>query len=185
MADSQLLYVSWTDFLTNPRINMNSKIFSAGMLALAFPLIAAAADAGNIPGRGVPTPTQTSPAVIGTKPDLTVAPSKIINVEVSSTKVTAGMPLVVKVNAAGVQQQNCSTRIIIDQLAPQIKNNYNDLATSFQIGPQRKYMFTLSEAGKYQVRLAMKTGSLPCGYQGEGSIPGDLTKFEILPAVAK
>jgi len=119
-----------------------------------------------------------------------MAPTKITQVKVSAASVMAGAPLEVRVYGTG-QQKYCGTSIVIDQLTPQVKNNYGDMSSKYQYetgGWPRIATFTITEVGTYQVRLLINVGNqnaINCGYQGEGSISGDLSKFEVVPPVAK
>lgn len=177
---------------------MNTKFqpLSLLVLALALPLLvpaasaaSAATDARNVPGKGQASTPQSPPAVTppsasasSPAPGLVVTPTKITGITVSSTKLIPGMPFIVKIHGVGVAK-NCSSSLVIDRLLPELKSNYANLATAYQSSAwPRQNTFTLTEEGTYQVRLLPGSG---CGYGGEGSIPGDLTKVVVSPAIAK
>lgn len=119
-----------------------------------------------------------------------MALTKITKVKVSAASVMAGASLEVCVCGTG-QQTYCGTSIVVDQLTPQVKSNYGDISRKCQYeagGWPRIAIFTVTEVGTYQVRLLINVGNqnaINCGYQGEGSISGDLSKFEVVPPVAK
>lgn len=180
---------------------MNTKFqpLSLLVLALALPLpllvpaASAATDVRNAPGKGPVVAPQSPPAVVqpgasnsaaSTTPATAVTPTKITSITVSSTQLQPGMSFVVKVNGLGLPK-NCNTSLVIDRLQPELKANYANLATAYQSSAwPRQNTFTLTEEGTYQVRLLPASGSA-CGYGGEGSIPGDLTKVVVTPAIAK
>lgn len=95
------------------------------------------------------------------------------------------MSFIVKINGQGLAK-NCSTSLVIDRLLPELKSNYANLATAYQSGSwPRQNTFSLNEEGTYQVRLLPGADAFSCGYKGEGSTPGDLTKVVVSPAIAK
>ena len=60
-----------------------------------------------------------------------MALTKITQVKVSAASVMAGAPLEVRVYGTG-QQKYCGTSIVVDQLTPQVKNNYGDMSCNDQ-----------------------------------------------------
>ncbi len=119
-------------------------------------------------------------------PGLVVTPTQITKVQLSATSLMAGSPLEVKVFGVG-QQKYCGSSIVIDQLSPSQINNYGQMSSKYQYetgGWPRKAIFNITEPGTYRARLLIND-TASCGYKGEGSISGDLSPFDVVPAVAK
>lgn len=135
---------------------------------------------------GRPAAGATSAEVGSANPGLAITPTQITKVQLSTTSLMAGSPLVVSVYGVG-QQINCGSSIVIDQLSPNLISNFGQMASKYQTetgGWPRKTAFNVTEPGTYQARLLVNS-ALSCGYKGEGSISGDLSKFTVVPAVAK
>lgn len=140
----------------------------------------------HVAALGRPVTGATTAEAGSANPGLVVAPTQITKVQLSAASLMGGSPLVVSVYGKGLQK-NCGSSIVIDQLSPKVISNYGQMASTYQYetgGWPRKAAFNVTEPGTYQTRLLVND-ALSCGYMGEGSISGDLSKFEVVPAVAK
>nr|WP_295786361.1 hypothetical protein [Rhodoferax sp.] len=133
-----------------------------------------------------PTLGETTASAGSANPGLGVAHTKVTNVSAPAS-VSAGNYFVVKVNGT-MGQGNCPTSIVIDQISPDLKSNYGNLASPYQSsGFERSYSFRLTEKGTYQARILVNApgNTQACGYNGEKTIPGDLSKIVITDPVAQ
>ncbi len=139
------------------------------------------------PGPGKPGGTTVIPpgtTSIDPHPNVSLVPVRITGITVSSNYVEVGHPLIVKVNGVGANPQWCPTSILIDQLAPNQKNDYGDPPSNFKSGGwPRSDTFVINEEGIYQVRLLPGTGTSQCFVSYP--VPGDLVKITVGPAIPK
>lgn len=171
---------------------MNTNRIPISIFALVFPLIAAAATGNTPPGRELPPATQTRtsptepPPVVTANPGIKVAHTKITSLLLSSTNLTVGMPLTVKVGGSGNETQ-CPAAVVIMKNGSYYKVGPTQVATGAW---PRVSTFTLTESGNYVVRISMTEGGVPqtaaereaclgIGSGGLSSVLGDGTKFQI------
>jgi hypothetical protein len=126
-----------------------------------------------------------APAVaISANPGLQITPTKMTGIVVSSTKLTVGSTVTVKLNGVGdPKNAACGSRIKLEQVGVAEQwNGYpgvNQTSEDFNHWPKTQ-TFVFKAAGQYVVRLGVYSGApASCGYQGPGSVPGDLTKIEV------
>ncbi|MFS2035774.1 hypothetical protein ACEN8I_17270 [Polaromonas sp. CT11-55] len=106
------------------------------------------------------------------------------DIVVSSTKLTVGSAVTVKLNGVGdPRNAACGSRIKIEQVGVAEQwNGYPGVAKTseeFNHWPKTQ-VFVFKAPGQYLVRLGVYSGApASCGYQGTGSVPGDLTKIEV------
>lgn len=171
---------------------MNKNLTPISIFALAFPLIAAAATGHTPPGRELPPATQTRtsptapPTVVQANPSIKVAHTKITSLLLSSTNLTVGTPLTVKVSGSGNETQ-CPAAIVIMKNGSYYKVGPTQVATGAW---PRVSTFTLTESGNYVVRISMTEGGVPqtqaereaclgIGSGGLTNVLGDGTKFQV------
>ena len=142
---------------------MNKNLISISIFALAFPLITAAATGNTPPGRELPPATQTRtsptapPTVVNANQDIKVAHTKITSLLLSSTNLTVGTPLTVKVYGSGNETQ-CPATIVIMKNGAYYKVGPTQVATGAW---PRVSTFTFTESGNYDVRISMTDGGVP------------------------
>lgn len=132
------------------------------------------------------TPATPARGVSAT-PGLTVAPDKITGVVASSTKLEVGTVLTLKQTGTGnANAPACGSEVYLTRVAapgaPQLPDGFKLASQSLNQWPKTQtYLMTLP--GLYEVHLRMAVPAPTCGYNGPGSIPGDLTKIEVTPTV--
>jgi hypothetical protein len=135
-----------------------------------------------------PATGETTGSAASANPGLSLSHTKVTNVSVPAYAVLTGNDFVVKVDGKIGQGGNCPTSIVIDKIKPEQKNNYGNLASPYQSsGFPRIYSFKLTEAGTYQARILVNAPGdfQACGYNGEKTIPGDLSQIVVADPVTK
>lgn len=136
-----------------------------------------------------PVMKPSAPAMVGsTKPVVTVTPTKITGITVSSTKLTLGSVLTVKQNGIGdAKNPACGSSISLKRISggDSFLSGVAQTMEDFSKWPKTQ-AFVLSQPGQYQVKLGVYQGApASCGYQGPGSVPGDLAMVEVTDGIAK
>lgn len=138
---------------------------------------------GNPARVGTNTPLVLTPATpaagVNATPGLTMAPDKITSVEVA----LVGQVLTVKQHGTGnANAPACGSEVYLTRVAvpgsPQLPDGFKQTSQSLNQWPKTQtYAMTLP--GVYEVHLRLAHQAPTCGYNGPGSIPGDLTKIEV------
>lgn len=152
-------------------------------------------------GNGARTHGGISPAVLvgskpaqatadSTAPGLTVTPTKITGIVVSSKKVTVGEEFSVKQTGVGdAKNPSCGSRVSLKRLTGSAMSGvgYSQTSSDTLLWQWPKTQtFVANTPGTYEVQLGVyQGGAAACGYTGAGSIPGDLTKIEVTDGIAK
>jgi hypothetical protein len=123
-------------------------------------------------------------AAVSTNPGLQITPTKMTGIVVSSTKLTVASVLTVKLNGVGdATNAACGSRIKLEQVGVAEQwNGYPGVTQTMEDFKQwpKTQAFLFKAPGQYVVRLGVYSGApASCGYQGPGSVPGDLTKIEV------
>ena len=129
--------------------------------------------------------------VVGDNPGLVVTPTKMTGITVSATSLMIGSLLTVKIHGVGdPTNAACGSDVSINYLgggpsSPLTYHGVSETEENFTKWPKtQSFNFTLP--GQYEVKLGVYAGApASCGYSGPGSIPGDLTKIQVVESTAK
>jgi hypothetical protein len=140
---------------------------------------------GRPPSAGMPaSPTM----VINPRPTVTVTPTKMTGIVVSNTTLAVGSPLTLKLNGVGDPTfAGCGSGFLIKRPghAQEELGYYHEISLDNGHWPKTR-VIAFDKPGQYVVQLGVYAGApASCGYQGPGSVPGDLTAIIVTDGIVK